>query len=523
VNQQDADLAELAGGFIHDIKNRIGTITLTIGNLAEDFAEPQNQRERRVLDRVQRLQGECERLLDIANDFLRFARVKDLKREPSDLAEVIDEAIDFFDPLARTSAIEIKRYIPANLPPIPLDRDLFKQAILNLLLNAQQAMPQGGEITLQAQVDPDAVRLSVIDTGKGMSPEVLAWAFKPFFSAREGGTGLGLPTARRIIEAHGGSITVESEVGKGTRFTIRLPVPQTIPGNNGQPAVSGPAPLASLNGQVMPLAEVRIPAQDRGFLLGDAVYEVLRIYGGQPWLEAEHFARLQRSLEAIRITGVDLDRLRQRMLKLIEAGPFREAMVYIQITRGIAPRTHYFPPSVSPLEFLYVQEIGDPYTKTRAEGVRVSLQPDQRWGRCDIKSTNLLANVLAMQAAREVGGAEALLLLPDGTITEGSHSSLFGVVEGVLRTGPNSPDILPGTTRDLVLRLAAGLHIPVVERALRRQEAVSELFLTGTTSEVLPVIQVDDLVIGGGQPGPITRRLQQAYREAVARFREGQR
>jgi D-alanine transaminase len=198
-------------------------------------------------------------------------------------------------------------------------------------------------------------------------------------------------------------------------------------------------------------------------------------------------------------------------------------MVYIQITRGVAPRTHYFPSSAPPLEFLYVQEIGDPYTKTRVEGVRVSLQPDQRWGRCDIKSTNLLANVLAMQAAREAGGAEALLVLPDGTVTEGSHSSLFGVVDGGLRTAPNSPDILPGTTRDLVLRLAAELDIPVVERALRRQEPVSELFLTGTTSEVLPVIQVDDQVIGGGQPGPITRRLQQAYREAVARFREEQR
>src|SRR5262249_13540513 len=151
------------------------------------------------------------------------ARAKDLEREPTDLRGVIDEMIDFWGPMARSHGIDIKSYVPAGLPPVLLDRELFKQALLNLLLNAQQAMPHGGEITLQATVDGNAVRLALIDPGKGMTREVLEKAFKPFYSTRSGGTGLGLATTKKILEAHGGTITVESEPGKGTRFTIRLP------------------------------------------------------------------------------------------------------------------------------------------------------------------------------------------------------------------------------------------------------------------------------------------------------------
>src|SRR4051812_13339839 len=166
LQEQYAELAELAGGFIHEIKNHLSTLGLNLQLLSEDFAEPQSQRERRALERVKRLQGECQRLVDVSNDFLRFARVQDLDRRPCSLAEVVDELVDFFDPVARAHNVDIKSYLPADLPPVALDRDLFKQALLNLLLNAQQALPpEGGAVTLQAAREGDFVVLHVIDTG----------------------------------------------------------------------------------------------------------------------------------------------------------------------------------------------------------------------------------------------------------------------------------------------------------------------------------------------------------------------
>jgi two-component system, NtrC family, sensor histidine kinase HydH len=261
MGDQYAELAELAGGFIHEMKNHISTLGLNLQLLAEDFQDPQSPRERRALTRVQRLQAECQRLLDVSNDFLRFARIRDLDLVPTDLARVVEEMIDFFGPTARAAGIEIKPFFPADLPPVGLDRDLFKQALLNLMLNAEQAMPQGGEITVQAAAEagppqegcaadcqpgpapahaPAAVCLSLIDTGQGMAPDVLARVFQPFYSTKQGGTGLGLPTTRRIIEAHGGTITAESAVGRGTRFTIRLPA---LPARPPAPTGAEPAQL----------------------------------------------------------------------------------------------------------------------------------------------------------------------------------------------------------------------------------------------------------------------------------------
>jgi signal transduction histidine kinase len=246
LHEPDVELAELAGGFIHEIKNHLSTLGLNLQLLAEDLGEPQSQRERRALDRVQRLQGECARLVQVANDFLRFAGVKNLALDPTNLAELVEEMVDFFGPTARAANIEIKTYVPPDLPAVALDRDLFKQALLNLMLNAEQAMPGGGELTIQAKMSADggvrpaesgsppgdsalhtphsALELSLIDTGQGMSAEVLAKVFRPFFSTKPGGSGLGLPTVRRIIMAHRGTIDVQSEVGKGTKFTIRLPM-----------------------------------------------------------------------------------------------------------------------------------------------------------------------------------------------------------------------------------------------------------------------------------------------------------
>jgi D-alanine transaminase len=279
-------------------------------------------------------------------------------------------------------------------------------------------------------------------------------------------------------------------------------------------------PLANVNGDVLPLAEVRISPLDRGFLFGDSVYEVLRVYGGRAWLESEHFARLGHSLESIRLPGIDLNRLRERAHETLKASGVGEGMIYIQITRGSAPRKHPFPKGVTPLELLWVQEFSDPYAEQRQNGTSAITHPDPRWSRCDIKSTNLLGNVLAMQAAVEAGSAEALLYRQDGTLTEGTHSNLFGVSGGKLLTAPNGNSILPGITRGLILKLAAATGIAVEERWLHRERLadLAELFVSGTTSEVLPVVRVDDGPIGVGVPGPVTRRLQGAYGDAVRQF-----
>ncbi len=224
MTDHNAELAELAGGFIHEIKNHISALGLNVQLLAEDFQQAETPRERKACERILRLQGECQRLTDLSNDFLRFARLRELKRAPTALLEVVGDMVDFFAPTARAAGIEIKTYLPTDLPPVPLDVDLFKQALLNLMLNAEQAMAGGGELIVQARCsEPGWVRLDVIDSGAGMSEESLAKCFKPFHTTKLGGSGLGLPTTRRIVEMHGGRIEVQSEVGKGTQFTLWLP------------------------------------------------------------------------------------------------------------------------------------------------------------------------------------------------------------------------------------------------------------------------------------------------------------
>jgi signal transduction histidine kinase len=220
---QYAEISQLAGGLAHEIRNPLSTVSLNLDLLAEDFQKPESARDRRVLKRVERLQHEVNRLSDILENFLRFARVQELGLQSVDLNAVVDELRDFYEPTASTRGIVIRTFLAANLPPIRIDADLFKQALLNLVLNAEHAMPSGGELMLTTRHDGAWVLLDVIDTGVGMSDEVRTRIFDAFFSTRAAGSGLGLPTARKIIEAHGGSIQVQSEPGKGSQFTIRLP------------------------------------------------------------------------------------------------------------------------------------------------------------------------------------------------------------------------------------------------------------------------------------------------------------
>ncbi len=221
--RQYIELAELAGGFIHEIKNHLNTLSLNLQLLAEDFEGAETPRERKGLERINRLTDECRRLVDLANDFLRFARVSELHREPASLGEVVTRMVDFLGPTARAQGVEINWYPAADLPPVLLDQEMFEKVLLNLMLNAEDAMPGGGTLTLQARADGGWVVLDVIDTGCGMDAELAGRAFRPFVTNKPGGHGLGLATARKIVLAHGGEIAVQSEPGRGTKFTVRLP------------------------------------------------------------------------------------------------------------------------------------------------------------------------------------------------------------------------------------------------------------------------------------------------------------
>lgn len=217
------EIAELAAGFIHEIKNHLGTLSLNLQLLAEDFETAETPRERRALERVSRLSGECCKLVELSNDFLRFARLRELHAKPIALDAVISRMIDFLGPTAKQRNIEINWFPAADLPPVCLDADLFEQALLNLMLNAEQAMPDGGKLTLIGRSDNERVFLDVIDTGAGIEPEALAKLFRPFHTTKPDGNGLGLATTRKIVVAHGGTIDVQSTPGRGTKFTIALP------------------------------------------------------------------------------------------------------------------------------------------------------------------------------------------------------------------------------------------------------------------------------------------------------------
>ena len=220
----DTEIAELAGGFIHEVKNHLSTFNLNLQLLADDFAAPQTPRERKAKQRIDRLSQQAQKLVDVSNDFLRFARARQVTKKPENMADVLDDMTDFVGPTMRAANITLRSYPDPDLPPIPMDRELFKQAILNLLLNAEQAMPDGGEIVLQSRRDGANACVDVIDTGAGIDAPTMAILFRPFHTTKPGGTGLGLATSRKILRAHGGDITVQSEPGCGTKFTLCLPL-----------------------------------------------------------------------------------------------------------------------------------------------------------------------------------------------------------------------------------------------------------------------------------------------------------
>jgi D-alanine transaminase len=276
--------------------------------------------------------------------------------------------------------------------------------------------------------------------------------------------------------------------------------------------------IAYFNTKFVPKEEIRISPDDRGFVFGDGVYEVIRTYRGKLFKMDEHLRRLERSLREIRIAGVDIEILREVSEDLLKRNDLggRDATIYMQITRGAAPRKHAFPAAATPPTiYLTASPLNSSHQTTDA-GAKVILVPDNRWARCDIKTVALLPNVLANQQAAEQGAVEAVFVR-DGAVTEGSHSNFCAIIDGELVTYPRSNYILGGITRQVVLQICSELAIPVREFPVLQKDLrqADEVFLSGTTTEVLPVTQVDDWTVRDGKPGPITRKLQKAFREIV--------
>ena len=226
--EQYTEIARLAGALAHEIKNPLSTIRLNMDLLAEDFGDAESPRQSRILRKIEVVRRECGRLQDLLDDFLRFAKVHRLSVQPTDLNEQVRRALDFFGPKAAEAKIELVDYLSGDLPTVLLDRESFQSALLNLVLNAEQAMPDGGQLVVRTYGTADGVGLDLIDTGCGMDETTAMHMFNAFYTTKDGGSGLGLPTARKIIEAHGGRIDVQSQEGRGTQFTIEFPTPRRI-------------------------------------------------------------------------------------------------------------------------------------------------------------------------------------------------------------------------------------------------------------------------------------------------------
>lgn len=220
---QNTELATLAGGLAHEIRNPLSTIRMNLELLAEDLGEEEVPGARRMLQRVEKLQTECLNLEGVLNDFLQFARAGEPNLETTSLNEEVDDFLRFLAPQAAEQAVELRPHFDANLPAVEVDKRLLRQVLSNLARNALQAMTDGGTLEFLTMVRDGSIVLEVIDTGEGMDDATVSKMFQAFFSTRSGGSGLGLPTVRRIIEAHNGQITCESVQGRGTRFTISLP------------------------------------------------------------------------------------------------------------------------------------------------------------------------------------------------------------------------------------------------------------------------------------------------------------
>lgn len=284
-------------------------------------------------------------------------------------------------------------------------------------------------------------------------------------------------------------------------------------------------PTAYLNGEFLPLSETRISVMDRGFLFGDGVYEVIPVYGGRLFRLEHHLKRLQNSLDAIRISNPLAPAEWHLMLtKLVESNDAEDQAVYLQVTRGVAEkRDHAFPADVTPTLFAMSTPMAESVDIDAIPGVSAVTLEDIRWNLCNVKAITLLPNVLLRQQAIDDGGTEAILI-KNGLAIEGAASNVFIVSNGLLITPPNGPSLLPGITRDLVIELAANHAIPFREADITEQQLFNaeEIWLTSSTREISPVIQLNDRVISAGKPGPLWRRMINLYQDHKMAIRKGE-
>ncbi len=300
--------------------------------------------------------------------------------------------------------------------------------------------------------------------------------------------------------------------------------------------------LVYLNGEFLAPEAARVSAFDRGFIFGDGVYEVIPVFGGRLFRLPQHLARLDSSLREIRLAnplaGAEWQKIFERLVA-IQGGdesattpslargprldPIGDLSIYLEVTRGVAPRDHAFPPKVTPTVFAYAAPLKYPPKEQVEQGISAITAPDIRWLRCDIKAIALLPNALLRQQAIDAGTAEAILLR-DGFMTEGAASNIFVIKNGRAVTPPKGPLILPGVTRDLVLELALAHGVPCAEAAVSETELrnADEVWLTSSTKEVLAITRLDGKPVGNGKPGPLHARLLAFYKEYKRAFCEGQ-
>ncbi|MDK2985399.1 MAG: D-alanine transaminase [Clostridia bacterium] len=266
------------------------------------------------------------------------------------------------------------------------------------------------------------------------------------------------------------------------------------------------------NGKFSKFSEAMTNIEDRGYQFGDGIYEVIRSYGGVPFKLREHLERLERSAEGIRMyLPWSIEGLEKICMEVLNRSKLSDADIYIQVTRGTAPRNHTYSEDIKPNLIIGAKKAKD-LSEKREHGVKIILAPDVRWKKCWIKSTNLLPNIMAKQQAKEVGAFEAVQYEEDGTVTEGGSSNVFAVFNGTIVTPSLKHNILPGITRAVIIEKAAKEGITLEEGALnveQLQEA-DEIFLTSTTMEVMPVVRIEEKVVGEGKPGEIARKMQEA-------------
>ena len=277
-------------------------------------------------------------------------------------------------------------------------------------------------------------------------------------------------------------------------------------------------PVFYLDGAFLAADQARVSVLDRGFVFGDAVYEVLRVQNGRPFRTGDHYARMTRGLDFLRIRPPFSPEEYQALCsELIARNGVQQGLIYLQVTRGVVERTHLIPEGLTPTVMGFARGVDLPKGRDLPDGASAVMTPDLRWQRCDIKTTMLLPNSLAKQLAHEAGAFEAILVSPDGVVREGSSTNVFAVRGGVAYTHPTDCHILPGITRQVVLQLASEAGIPTTEEAVTGSELVAaeEVFVTGTASDVCPIVRVDDARIGQGTTGPVTRKLMEIFAERL--------